>query len=105
MKQPSKSSDNRQHTADTRNPDWEKYAPDGQGRTDEQIRADVHQLLLESGESGGPTLSVSVGDGIVTLSGEVATQEDRQRVAELVRSVPSVKDVLDQMQVQSDQPS
>jgi len=95
-----KDSDNRAHTADTRNPDWDKYSPEGQGRTDEQIRADVHEALR--GEDGEDTssLSISVGDGIVTLSGRVDSASEQQRLTELVKAVPSVKDVRDQLEVQ-----
>jgi len=87
------------HTADTRNPDWDKYAPEGQGRTDEQIRADVHQVLLEKGGDVGKGVAISVGDGIVTLSGKVGSQDDQKRVEQLVRSVPSVKEVRGQLSV------
>jgi osmotically-inducible protein OsmY len=91
----------RTHTADTRNPDWDKYAPEGHGRTDEQIRADVHQALR--GEDGRDTtaLSISVGDGIVTLSGRVDDRAEQQRILELIRRVPSVKDVRDELRTDS----
>ncbi|MDB4988069.1 MAG: hypothetical protein JWN04_3247, partial [Myxococcaceae bacterium] len=88
MTKSDKSTDNREHTADTRNPDWESYSPEGHGRTDEQIRADVHAAL--SGGAGAPdqTLSVSVEDGIVSLSGSVSSADERKKVLERVRSVP-----------------
>jgi len=93
-----KSTDDQNHRADTRNPDWDAYVPDGQGRTDEQIRADVHAAL--AGDDGQPdqTLSVSVQDGIVTLSGRVSSADEQQKVLEQVRSVPSVKEVRDELQ-------
>jgi osmotically-inducible protein OsmY len=89
-----------EHTADTRNPDWEKYTPDGHGRTDEQIRADVHAAL--TGSAGAPAhgIAVSVGDGIVTLSGTVSSEEERSRLVEQVRAIPSVKDLRDQTRVE-----
>jgi len=91
----------RTHTADTRNPDWDKYKPEGHGRTDEQIRNDVQQALV--GEDGKQTtgLSVSVGDGIVTLGGRVESQDEQRRLTELVRGVPSVKEVRDELKVES----
>jgi osmotically-inducible protein OsmY len=42
-------------------------------------------------------VSISVGDGIVTLSGRVSDASERHRLTELVRSVASVKDVEDQL--------
>jgi osmotically-inducible protein OsmY len=101
MKQPSNSPDNRPHIADTRNPDWDKYSPDGHGRTDEQIRADVHDALRDKGGELADSLSVSVGDGVVTLSGKVTSESDQQRLTELVRGIPSVKDLRIELDVRN----
>lgn len=92
--------DNRSHTADSRNPDWDKYVPEGHGRTDEQIRADVHEALRSYGKELG-TVGISVGDGIVTLTGQVASANDQQSLTELIRNVPSVRDVQNRVQVKS----
>ena len=89
------------HTADTRNPDWPNYAPEGHGHTDEQIRADVHQALLGLGTEPASKLSISVQDGIITLGGQVTSQEEQQKITQLVRGVPSVKEVRDQLKVAS----
>jgi osmotically-inducible protein OsmY len=97
---PEKSNATTEHTADTRNPGWDKYVPEGQGRTDEQIRADVHEALRGAEGSDTSSLSVNVQDGIVTLGGKISQAEHAQ-VLELVRGVPSVKDVRDQSQAQS----
>ena len=93
-----KSSDNRDHTADSRNPDWDKYVPDGEGRTDEQIRADVHAAIGAGGGASDQTLSVSVQDGVVTLGGKLAGDAAQQQVLEKVRAVPSVREVRNQLQ-------
>jgi osmotically-inducible protein OsmY len=69
------------------------YVPDGHGRTDEQIRADVHELLTNQAGQSVSGLSLSVKDGIVTLEGEVQSQAEQQRVSNLLRAVPSVKRV------------
>lgn len=97
MAQGKNDQDNRKHTADSRNPEWDNYAPDGHGRTDEQIRADVHEALRGEADQPPAGVSVSVGDGIVTLSGQIEDAGERRRLAELVRAVPSVKDVRDQL--------
>ena len=97
---PSQSS-TRTHTADTRNPEWETYAPKGEGRTDEQIRADVHQALLEMQDTSGKNIALEVKDGVVTLSGRVASDDQRKQLDKLVRGVDSVRDFRDQLEVGS----
>ncbi len=84
------------HTADTRNPGWDSYVTHGHGRTDEQVRADVQQLMIDDSDKIGDNstaLSISVEDGIVTLEGEVRSEEAQQRLVESIRAVPSVRDV------------
>lgn len=93
MSDANKDIDNRDHTADSRNPDWDKYVPEGEGKTDEQIRADIHAAI--SDEQG---VSVSVQDGIVTLSGKLAGNTAQEKLLEQVRAVPSVKEVRSQLQ-------
>jgi len=87
-----------ENTADTRNPEWESYAPSGHGRTDEQIRADVHAALSATDAGQPSSLRVTVLDGIVTLSGEVGDASKRSRICEKIRGVPSVREVRDQSQ-------
>jgi osmotically-inducible protein OsmY len=91
--------DNREQASQTRNPDWDSYVPHGQGRTDEQIRADVHELLASEAKSPSQTLSISVQDGMVILSGEVASPNEQRRLTDIVKGVPSVKGVKDQLRV------
>lgn len=103
MTQPNqhRDSNTRTHTADTRNPDWEKYEPEGHGRTDEQIRADIHEALFGKDAPDDAKLSVSVGDGLVTLGGQVESEAECKRIVERVRSIPSVKDVRNELRVGS----
>ena len=77
------------------------YVPEGHGRTDEQIRADVHELLTQKEAQSVDGLSLSVRDGIVTLEGDVQSQADRQRVCDLIRAIPSVKRVEDELRASS----
>lgn len=72
---------------------------DGFGHTDAQIGRDVQQCLLGQPAPRGGRLLVSVGDGIVTLSGVVMDQAERRRLLELVRGVASVREVRDQLTV------
>lgn len=81
------------------------YKPDGHGRTDEQIRADIHEALRNQrgGQaSGAEALSISVGDGIVTLRGQVESEAEQHRIADLVRAIPSVRELRDQLHIHPD---
>ena len=84
------------HTADTRNPDWNKYVPEGHGRTDEQIRADIHQVLSSQSDLDTGSLSIEVQDGLVTLSGKLGEGSASSTVVERIRAVSSVREVRDQ---------
>jgi osmotically-inducible protein OsmY len=74
------------------------YVPQGHGRTDEQIRADVHELLTTRAH-GVTNLSLSVIDGVVTLRGEVDSSAQQQYASELIRDVPSVRRVENRLTV------
>ena len=95
----SKLSNGEAHTADSRNPDWESYAPKGKGRTDEQIRADVHQKLMRLRETPARNLIIEVSDGAVTLRGHVESEAQRANLEKVVRSVRSVHELHDRLQV------
>jgi osmotically-inducible protein OsmY len=73
------------------------YVPEGQGHTDEQIRADVHERL--SDDSSARLLSVSVQDGIVSLGGEVESDHESQRLMAIVAAIPSVQGVENRLRV------
>jgi osmotically-inducible protein OsmY len=95
----SKQSNTETHTADSRNPDWDSYVPKGKGRTDEQIRADVHQKLLKLRGVPAYNLCIEVQDGVVTLRGNVDGEAQRLKLEKLVRSVRSVRELRDRLQV------
>jgi osmotically-inducible protein OsmY len=84
------------HTADTRNPEWDKYVPEGHGRTDEQIRADVHDALSAQSGFDAAALSINVQDGLVTLSGKLSNGTTSKDLVERIRAVPSVREVRDE---------
>lgn len=73
------------------------YVPEGHGDTDEQIRADVHERLIDEGHAHALTLRVE--DGVVAVAGEVASEPERLRLVAIIRAVPSVKHVEDQLRV------
>jgi osmotically-inducible protein OsmY len=47
------------------------------------------------------TLSVSVQDGMVTLTGEFPNPDEKERVCAEIRNVPSVRDVQDQTKIRT----
>jgi hypothetical protein len=71
----------------------------GHAHTDAQIGKDVQKHLLGQPAPRAGRLLVSVGDGVVTLSGEVDSEAERTRLMDLVRSVPSVREVRDELSV------
>ena len=73
------------------------YVPEGHGHTDEQIRADVHERLVD--EQTARFLSVVVQDGVVTLGGEITSEPDRLRLLSIVRAIPSVMHVEDRLRI------
>lgn len=80
-------SEERPGITDSNHPDWQAYRPEGHGRTDEQIRADVHELLQKESGSHGQ-LDLEVAEGIVTLKGKLEGEAD---LLERIRAIPSVK--------------
>lgn len=80
--------------------DGERANPgDGFGHSDAQIGRDVQRCLMGQPAPRGGRLLVSVGDGIVTLSGVVMDQAERSRLIDLVRGVASVREVRDHLTV------
>jgi osmotically-inducible protein OsmY len=70
------------------------------GADDAAMEADIRAKIAE--EIPGKTfdIGVSVKDGVATLSGSVATDADRRRIADAARSVNGVKSVINNLQLQ-----
>lgn len=71
----------------------------GHAASDRQIGSDVQRRLLGQPAPRAGRLLISVGEGVVTLSGEVDDQIERDRLLGLVREVSSVREVRDQLTV------
>ena len=75
-------------------------------RTDDKKEADlwitkkVVQELQQANLSQLASIEVDSNDQIVTLKGTVAKSEEADRVINLVRAVPTVKDVISKLQIQ-----
>jgi hypothetical protein len=69
----------------------------GHTHSDEQIRSHIQQRLAKERAPRASHLLVSVGQGIVTLSGEVDDEAERRRLTDLVRDVASVRELHDEL--------
>lgn len=69
----------------------------GHTHTDEQIRSHIQQRLSRERAPRASHLLVSVGQGVVTLRGEVDDEAERRRLTELVRGVDSVRELHDEL--------
>lgn len=69
----------------------------GHTHSDEQIRSHIQARLSTERAPRASHLLVSVGQGIVTLRGEVDDEAERTRLTELVRGVASVRELHDEL--------
>jgi osmotically-inducible protein OsmY len=69
----------------------------GHTHSDEQIRAQIEQRLSKERAPRASHLLVSVGQGVVTLRGEVDDEIERNRLSEIVRSIGAVRELHDEL--------
>ena len=67
--------------------------PRGYRRAADRIRDDVNDRLTDDPWLDASEIAVSVADGVVTLSGAVATRADKRLADDLADDVPGVIDV------------
>ena len=77
----------------------------GGGLSDEQIVAEIDRQLVNSPMLGGADIDVSSRGGVVTLSGVVASEEQRARAESLASGVEGVDSVESQLEVASVAPA
>ncbi len=63
------------------------------------MKADVKGKIAEVYPKETFSIGVTVDNGVVTLNGEVATAEQRQRIGEAAASVNGVKSVINNIRV------
>ena len=63
----------------------------------------VDNLLKQDAALRDRNIDVHVNNGVVTLKGDVPSEQDRQRVAEVVGRVPGVQNVVNSLQVKAQQ--
>lgn len=64
---------------------------------DTQIQLKVKEALADNRNIQADKLTVNVKDGVVTISGELYTQEEIDLVVQLVSAIEGVVEVKDQM--------
>lgn len=77
-------------------------APKGYKRSDERIREDICDRLMESFEIDPTEIDVRVQNGEVTLLGMVTDRRSKHIVELIAESVPGVLDVLSQLRTRRD---
>jgi hypothetical protein len=80
-------------------PDYSGRGPKGYKRSDNRIREDVSDRLLEDHDVDASDITVEVKDGDVTLTGTVATREQKRRAEELVERTTGVSEVANNLRV------
>jgi hypothetical protein len=73
--------------------------PKGYTRSDERIREDVSDLLMEDDDVDARNLEVRVQSGEVTLTGTIEDRWQKRRAEDLAESVRGVKDVRNEIRV------
>ena len=68
---------------------------------DTAMKADVKGKIAEVYPKETFNIGVTVDNGVVTLTGDVSTTEQRQRIGDAARSVNGVKSVINNIRVKS----
>lgn len=78
-----------------------KKPGNGHTHSDEVIRSHIQQRLTKERAPRASRLIVSVGEGVVTLRGEVDDEIERRRLLDMVREVPSVRELRDELETRA----
>lgn len=73
--------------------------PKGYQRSDERIREDVSDRLMEHPELDASGLEVHVKDGVVTLTGDVDSRWAKRMAEDIAEDIGGVRDVMNQLSV------
>ena len=84
-----------------READHRGRGPRGYTRSDERIREDVSDWLMEDRYVDASEIDVSVASGEVTLAGTVDSREMKRRAEDIAASALGVKDVRNSLRVRS----
>lgn len=73
--------------------------PKGYHRSDERIREDVCEKLMQHGEIDASDIEVQVRDAIVDLSGEIESRRVKRLVEDVVEEIPGVRDINNHLRI------
>ena len=80
-------------------PSYRGLGPKNYQRSDERIREDACEMLTDDGYVDASDIEVNVGDGIVTLSGNVADRTQKRRAEDVVDRVMGVREVQNNLRI------
>jgi osmotically-inducible protein OsmY len=70
-------------------------------KIDERIHADVEALFSDEKVWKGREFEILVHEGVVRLTGKALSQEDKDRITELVARVAGVKEVINRLDIKA----
>jgi len=70
-----------------------------EGYSDEQLVAEVQQELKVNGKFSADAVAVRATDGVVTLTGDVASADERKRAEDVAKNVEGVQRVDNQIAI------
>ncbi len=73
--------------------------PRGYTRSDERIREDINDRLTQHGQVDASDIAVVMNSGVATLTGSVATRDQKRQAEDVVEGVVGVQDVNNQLKV------
>lgn len=83
---------------------WGK-GPKGYSRSDERIKEEVCQILMEHGDIDASEIDIAVENGEVRLSGTVSSRQMKRAAEEAIENCSGVKEVLNQLRLQREEAS
>ena len=75
--------------------------PKNYTRSDDRIREDLNEQLMDADDVDASDVSIEVKDGVVTLSGNVEQRWIKHRIEDMAGDCSGVKDVRNEIRVQS----
>lgn len=94
----------RDEPANSAKPSAAEGPPARQGTTDELVTDRVQSAYFRDPDVNGRAVDVSAAGGVVTLTGVVATERQRQKAVSVARSVDGVSRVEDRLTVEANAP-
>jgi len=73
--------------------------PKGYVRSDDRIREDISEELVQSGEVDASNIEVTVTTGVVTLDGEIEDRDQKRLAEDIVEAAPGVREVHNNLKV------